>query len=558
MIRRNGLIVVAMLLVAMGRVTAQEPEVLVVNFDFQGADLQVVISALAEAAGINIVHGELPARPITLRINRAVPVSELRRILESVVQANGLELVEDNGLLRIVVVPSPVEEAEAAGEPGVAGSSGAQERRLFVHHLRHARASTVVQTLRQLFRLEGGSFQSEGSGSQSLSEALRQQRQGLYQEVDRLRSGDVGAQGQGAGGGGQQGVAVGLQQAVDIVEDPMSGAILILATPADYDIILGAIQAIDTRPLQVLIEVLIAEVRRNRNFDLGIDVHIPLQEGDDPQVGFSLTGLSAGDVAMQILGIGNFDADVVLRALSAVGDVTILSRPVLLAQNNTEARIMVGDQRPFIQMFRSLPTDAAVRDQVVQYQSVGTKLTIRPSINADGYINLSVQQEVSTATSEIQFGAPVINTREVSTELLVKDGQTVVLGGLIDHQRQKTYSGVPFLQDIPLLGFLFRSTREQTIQNELLLLVTTHVIHTDDELEETTRLLRESMEEMNKRLPHPIPLFEGFSTPRDSIRLPVRPDTIPVTVPDTIPRPKNRGVPPDSIAELRVPELLER
>ncbi|MDH3367482.1 MAG: hypothetical protein OEO17_06525, partial [Gemmatimonadota bacterium] len=318
----------------------------------------------------------------------------------------------------------------------------------------------------------------------------------------------------------------------------------------DYEVIQGAIQAIDTRPLQVLIEVLIAEVRRNRNFDLGIDVNIPPREGDDPQVGLTLTGLSAGDIALQILGIGSVNADVILRALSAVGDVTILSRPVLLAQNNMEARIMVGDQRPFIQVFRALPTDAAVRDQVVSYQSVGTQLTIRPTINADGYINLSVQQEVSTATSEVQFGAPVINTREASTELLVRDGQTVVLGGLIDHQRQKTYSGVPFLQDIPILGYLFRSTREQIIQNELLLLVTTHVIHNDDELEATTRLLRASMKRMDERLPDRIPLFEGFGDLPDSIALPVRPDSIPV--------PSDRGVPPDSIPEPRVPEPLER
>jgi general secretion pathway protein D len=521
MIRRSGLLVVALLAAAGPGLAAQEEQLRVVNFDFQGADLRLVISALAEAADLNIVHGELPDRPVTLRVNRAVPVSEVRRMLESVAMANGLELFEENGLLRIEVV-APPEEVFDPGAGGLAGGFGEQGRRLFVHHLKHARASQVVQTLRQLFRLEGGSYEAESFGTQALSDALRQQRQVPYQEVERLRAGETGVQ-QGAIGGEQAGIAMDLLQVAEIVEDPLSNAILILATPADYAIIQGAIQAIDTRPLQVLIEVLIAEVRRNRNFDLGVDINVPLQ-GDNPQVGFSLTGLSAGDVALQLLGLGGFNADVVVRALSAVGDVTILSRPVLLAQNNMEARILVGDQRPFIQVFRALPTDAAVRDQVVQYQSVGTQLTIRPTINADGYINLAVQQEVSTATSEIQFGAPVINTREASTELLVKDGQTVVLGGLIDHQRQKTYSGVPILQEIPILGYLFRSTREQTIQNELLLLVTTHVIHTDDELEETTRLLRESMPKMNERLPTEIPLIQGIGELPDSVALPVRPE----------------------------------
>ena len=121
----------------------------------------------------------------------------------------------------------------------------------------------------------------------------------------------------------------------------------------------------------------------------------------------------------------------------------IVSRPVILAQNNQEARILVGSERPFVQVSRSLPTDAAVRDQVIQYRDVGTKLTITPTINADGYVNLQVLQEVSTATAETQFGAPVISTREASTHLFVKNGHTAVLGGLIDRQQEKTRVGHP-------------------------------------------------------------------------------------------------------------------
>ena len=128
---------------------------------------------------------------------------------------------------------------------------------------------------------------------------------------------------------------------------------------------------------------------------------------------------------------GALDVSVALRALSARGDVRILSRPVLLAQNNQEAHILVGSQRPFVQVFRSLPTDAGVRDQIVQYRDVGTSLTIMPTVNPDGYVNLQLSQEVSSATAETQFGAPVISTREARTYLFVRDGQTTVIGGLI-------------------------------------------------------------------------------------------------------------------------------
>lgn len=502
-----------------------------VTFDFQDADLRVVLSALAEAAGLNIVYGELPAKRVTLRTSKSVTVSEVRGLLENVARTNGLTLVEEAGLLRVVVTDGGEGVVrERAAQPPRARPR-LEERRLFVHSLRHARAETIVQTLRSLFGLAGGSSVTAYDENASLSEALRDQRLAADRQTDRLLAGaqprPPTPRAAEPSEGEDRGVAVEFQHPVDMVPDPLSNAILILATPADYDIVSAAIQQIDARPLQVMIEVLIAEVRLNNQNDLGVDVNIPLKEGDDDGVTFNLTGLSAGDVALSILGIGTVGADVVLRALASVGDVTILSRPILLAQNNQQARILVGDQRPFIQLFRALPTDAAVRDQVVQYRNVGTQLSIRPTINADGFINLSVLQEVSTATAETQFGAPIINTREAETDLLVKDGQTVVLGGLINYQEETTHSGIPLLKDIPLLGMLFRSTRTQKIQTELLLMITTHVIRTEDDLDETSQRLIESTRKLQERLPDPIPLLPPLEPAPDSMPLPERTDTLP-------------------------------
>jgi general secretion pathway protein D len=138
-----------------------------------------------------------------------------------------------------------------------------------------------------------------------------------------------------------------------------------------------------------------------------------------------------------------------------------------------------------------------------------------------------VLQEVSTATAETQFGAPIINTREAETDLLVRDGQTVVLGGLINYQEETTHSGIPLLKDIPLLGMLFRSTRTQKIQTELLLMITTHVIRTEEDLDETSQRLIESTRKLKERLPDPIPLLPPLEPPPDSMPLPERTDTLP-------------------------------
>jgi general secretion pathway protein D len=313
---------------------------------------------------------------------------------------------------------------------------------------------------------------------------------------------------------GAEGSASGLTGPVQIVPDPRTNSLLIRSNNTDYATIRAAIQQIDTRPVQVLIEVLIAEIRHDKQRGLGLSTRVPEQSvGDGPTtVGGEITGGSAGDLVIRALQVGGVRADVVLRALASNSDVTILSRPLVVARNNEEARILVGSERPFVQLFRSLPTDAAVRDQVVQYRNVGTQLTIRPTINPDGYVSLSVLQEVSNATAETQFGAPVISTREARTELLVRDGRTAVIGGLVDQQREMSNSGVPFLKDIPLLGWLFRSTQQRRNTTELYLFLTPHVLRTDEQLDDATRHLQRR-EELNRATGGRIPVLG----PRDSV-----------------------------------------
>ena len=108
-----------------------------------------------------------------------------------------------------------------------------------------------------------------------------------------------------------------------------------------------------------------------------------------------------------------------------------------------EAQILVGSQQPFVQVEQT-QVGAVAQNQVVQYQDVGTKLTVKPTISADGYIQLDVTQEVSEATDQVSFNAPVISTRTLTTRLLVRDTQTVVLGGLSDKEKDKNSHGFRF------------------------------------------------------------------------------------------------------------------
>ena len=275
--------------------------------------------------------------------------------------------------------------------------------------------------------------------------------------------------------------------AVTIVPDEITNSLLARASREDFEVLERAVAELDIRPLQVLIEVLIVEARTDRSFSLGADVAVPEQQVSGNVRGQgTLTGGGLGDLVIRVMKLGHGRVDATIRAAASRGDVKIISRPVLLASNNTEARLLVGSQRPFVQVSRSLPTQTPTRDQVVQYRDVGTRLVVRPTINHDGYVSLQIQQEVNAATSETQFDAPVISTREASTRVLVRDSQTIVLGGLRDLQRSATQGGIPILSSIPLIGGLFGGASRRSNETELYLFLTPRILRTDADADSVT------------------------------------------------------------------------
>jgi general secretion pathway protein D len=448
--------------------------------DFQDADIRYVISALAEAAGMNVVYGDLPPKRVTLRLRQPVPKESVPALMRSLAQANGLTVSEEGGLLRI-------ERADAApggaarNEPAAPGS--AQELRLYVYRLRHARAPKLAGTLQSLFGGARGGGQGGGRDRPTLSDGLRSFQVPPLATPDAASMSASRAEPQAPAATGS--LPAQLQGDVQIVPEETTNSLLVRASAADWGVINQAILSLDLRPLQVIIEVLIAEVRHTDDFELGVSV----SAADNPtgDRSFKRTATLGGgqpgtnDFVIKLLRSSPDNVSVTLSALAANGSVRIVSRPILFAQNNLEARILVGSERPFVQVSRSLPTDAAVRDQVIQYRDVGTKLSITPTINPDGYVNLQVTQEVSNATSETQFGAPIISTREASTHVFVRDGQTGVIGGLIDREQDHSRSGIPVLSQIPYIGALFGTTKITTLNSELFLFLTPHIVASDED-----------------------------------------------------------------------------
>ena len=499
----------------MGAPGAQEG----ITLNFQNLDLSSVITAMAQSAGINVVSSNMPAVQVTLRT--AVPVSrmEVGSLIRSLALAHGVAVTEEPGFLRLQ-------------GPAVQEGEVAEPRYLYIHRLQHANALVLSATLQALF---GGSAPRGVATASRVGQTLSQQLQAIEQQSAQ--------QFRGVATGTQAPVTVqftqgDLQGDVQIVPDEITNSLLVRATAADWGVIEQAISALDLRPLQVVIEVVIAEVRRTGDLSVGVDIFATdvKEEGGSGTTAF-LPGPDPGDsFTLSVLRTGNVNVEATLSALSATGNVRILSRPLIQAQNNQEARILVGAQRPFVQVSQVLATDQGTRNEVVQYREVGTALTILPTINEDGYVNLLLSQEVSSATAETQFGAPIISTREATTQLLARTGQTVVIGGLVDQQMEESRTGIPILKDIPVLGYLFGTNRKSVVNAELFLFLTPYVIANDDEGE----LLRRELEGNATLLRELMPIKSML--PR-SMRAMV-PDTI---LPDTILPDTVRGVRPDTI-----------
>jgi len=476
--------------------------------DFQDTDVRTVITALAEAGGLNVGFVDLPAKRVTLRLRNPIARSDIAATLKSLAVTYDLSVSDEGGILRFAPLARDA-RPQSGRDPGPG------ESQLFIVRLKHARAAILAPTLEHIFGARGVAIASSSGLSQvPLSQRLREQQLPPVSTDPSSRGVSVATQQPPTPGITLPGQVRG---EVQIMADEATNSLLIRAQPVDWAIVRQAIDAMDLRPLQALIEVVIAEVTQTGDLEFGISVSGSTSTRSGTVTG-QLTNSAASDFVTELTRTaGGFSMDVAMNALASRGHVRILSRPIILAQNNKEARILVGSQRPFVQVSQSVPTNVSVLQQVVQYRDVGTSLSILPTINPDGYVNLQVAQEVSTATAETQFGAPIISTREASTQVFVRDGQTAVLGGLVDREQTTSRSGIPFLSSIPGIGALFGSTSVVTTTSELFLFLTPHVIAEDADLDRLRESLKKgSAEETDLERPMSNPLVNPSSSAKSS------------------------------------------
>ena len=277
-----------------------------------------------------------------------------------------------------------------------------------------------------------------------------------------------------------------LDEEVAIVAEPNSNTLLVSASPRYFEQVQTMIQELDQPQKQVLIEVLLAEVTLDGSTEWGmqwtsdVDLQGKSVPGDSANVNsrFGLDPSSAGLGGLTATLTGD-NWGFILRAMQSDGRLEILSRPQILAVDNMEANIDVGQRVPVVTGSRV--TERGDSINTFEYENVGIQLTVTPRINPEGIVKMDVSPTISSLSSSSVavssgFTVPIINNRSATTTVSVQDGQTVVIGGLISTEDDERVTKIPWLGDIPYIGAAFKRTKKTRVRSELLIILTPHVI----------------------------------------------------------------------------------
>ena len=350
-----------------------------------------------------------------------------------------------------------------------------QMEQLFYYKVRNLKAVELEQTLTSVFEVErddeSTTVQLRNSGSDSEPSEL------IAREVP-------GGTAFVTGNPNGNGVSANLK--VKIVADEATNSLLVRSSARDYRQLLTTINQLDSVPLQVMINAVIAQVTLTEANEFGVDwSRIAANSLVDDISTTTTTGFLPRSPASLLFSKtfidGAAQVDATLEAIATNNDVQLLARPTLTVMNNQEGEIQIGSQVPIEQ--GQTVGNGGVTTSNIQYRDTGIVLSITPQINNDGVVNLIIRQELSSVDSGSSGvgNNPVFNNQEINTTVVVRNGENVVLGGLIQSDFEDLNTGVPGLNRIPVLGRLFSYQQETLRKQELFIVLRPEIIDLNEQ-----------------------------------------------------------------------------
>ena len=297
-----------------------------------------------------------------------------------------------------------------------------------------------------------------------------------------------------------------------VVVNAATNSLIFQSNTEDYTQLLNLLQELDKPAKAALIEVTVAEVTLDDDTKLGVEWALNEAKVSGGLVqAATLGGLGIGTGGLTVRGLSSSgDVRLLLNALATNSRSNILSSPRILARNGETATIQVGEDVPTLTSSQTTTTTGGGVLQSIQYRNTGVVLKVKPVIHAGDRVELEVSQEVSSQVERKVEGlnSPIFSTRKVETQLSLKDGSTVLLGGLMSSDRTVSDSGIPLLKDIPVLGQLFRTNSDKGQKKELLILITPHIVADDHDAQAITEAFRNRLGAWAQVAPAPEKIME--------------------------------------------------
>jgi len=360
-----------------------------------------------------------------------------------------------------------------------------QVEQLFMYRVKHLAALELAETLSTVFEEEdepviGLAGVTDGFG--------RGPQFGVTGEADESQS---GASQELASQPGTMPTAFGLNAAVSanlsvkIVADETTNSLLIRSSARDYRQLLTTISQLDVVPLQVMVNAVIAQITLTEDTRFGVDwsriandaVLDPISTRTNTDFSPNLGGLMFTKGFLD----GSARVEATLEAIAVDNDVRLLARPSLTVSNNQEGEIQIGAEVP-VEAGESISA-GGLSTTNIQYRPTGIELYITPQINDDGIVNLTIRQVLSSVDSSAAGvnNNPVFNNQEISTTVVVRNGENIVLGGLIQTDNERLNTGVPGLNRLPVVGNLFSYQRDSIERRELFIVLRPEIINLNAE-----------------------------------------------------------------------------
>lgn len=437
-----------------------------ITLDVKDMELADVLRMIADQSGLNIVTSKNVKGLVTINLLN-VPVE---KALDAILKVNNCSYLKEDSIIEVYTYPELTQKMQFS------------QLVTKVFRLEHVKALDLKQMLSTL-KSERGKIEAEAKTNsiivtdteetiRSIEAAVKEMDKVLETKVYRLNYAKL------------TDVQKSLQLIIpptdgDILQDERTNSLIVTASPVMLKKVDAVLSNWDKQIPQVHIEAKIMQITLGKNRFLGIDWQYQNPEKHTITIGAKSlpipTGVTYVD-AFKIGVLGTDDFEVTLRALEKSDDVNLISSPSIVTLDNTEAKILIGSSEPY-EVFH-FDEQGNINGKEIKFMEVGIKLTVLPKISEDGYITMNIKPEVSSPRAgTVTTDALAIDTTEADTTLTVKDGSTVVLGGLIKDDKEKHVAKLPFLGDVPLLKHLFRNTYYTMTKKEIVIFITPRIVN---------------------------------------------------------------------------------